>query len=253
MSHRRYKTNEAKTYNHFLNLCRQSSDFLNGGGKGTNAQSKCITDLNTLKIEQKRIENKTKDLAESLANIANDFENEKQTAINSGKRPATEMTKAMQDRKFEAEARLDVYNEELETIEKLLQNVEVNGINSNMPKPLKDGAIGVGKLTGGILSMVDNQRVIVTKEGYLVIDQQNSMYHGMFAVDYFEQIVPAYKKALRQRRKINFNISKVKLPKYPPNTANYFKDEKRDFDKPKLKVKSQTNQEVNKKEAKVFK
>ena len=140
-----------------------------------------------------------------IQEIETEFQQEKQTNINQGKHPPKKMSKRLQEKLLQAEARLDVIEGEIEVLEKLLKNFTDAGEKSSNKKVLQRGPQGMGKLSGGTLSVVDGQIVKPDKDGVLRIADERSQYHGMKTADYFSEIVKpwltANAKLMREHQK----------------------------------------------------
>jgi hypothetical protein len=130
-----------------------------------------------------------------LSDVEKQFEIEKQTAINKGRKPPKEMHPALDKKRLIAEANLDLVNGEIERLETLLKTATEKKVEEAKEKVLMHGPKGSGKMRGGILCELDFQKVEQDDKGILKINEPSSPYHGMLASAYFEQIVKPWADA----------------------------------------------------------
>ena len=209
---RRYKIGEHPTYDRVFDAHKADSAILNPRGSAPNVYSINLGDAHALRahlLETRGAKNHPsledgyywkgesgnvqishlKAAENVIEGIDLEFAKEKQTFINQGKHPPKRMSARLEEKMLKAEARLDVIQNEIETLERFLKTFTDQDEKISDGRVLQRGPKGAGKLTGGILSMIDGQTVKPDKDGVLRIADKRSQYHGMRTADYFEEIV----------------------------------------------------------------
>jgi len=183
-------------------------------------------------------------LKEKLKVLSHDFDLYQTRCRKEGRPTPEEPAKDQLKEKYRAEALVDIYLEELDKINKMIDEyVEKAEVVSNT-NMLKDGPKGIGKLTGGVLVELDGQKCTMGRDGYPYIDEPTSRYDGMATADYYTLIVRPWriataKAAQETERKIANKeldantVSQGKLrgtnvpwPPFPENCKNYKQDTK---------------------------
>jgi hypothetical protein len=147
---------------------------------------------------------------EAVQSVEAEFKRVKQSAINKGLRPPSEMPKDLLDRLHRSEAVMDVVVEEEALVRKKLAVFIAREKAERDAMVLKYGPIGTGR--GDPLREVDGQKVSQDGKGVLVVDDDRSPYRGMKVVDYREHVVKPFR---RQRRSGLRAINKKSLPPWP--------------------------------------
>lgn len=264
MSHRRYKQGTHRKYDSILRRLRLESELLNGGNKSATMATLNRVDKThleyiktqligengggTVKDEAREIpsyhgiyrdEEKETYLAtiplieKQLKQLERQFEAENQIRINTGVKPMEEMPSYLLEEKVTMEAKLDLYKEELDEVERLLSEMDKKQekIHNEKIKNLKP--IGIKKLKGGIVSIIDGQNVSITIEGFLIINDPASPYHGVFVDDYSEYVVKPYQAEKRKKEELYQKTGKrqgnPKLPKLPKDCPNYYQSKDKKF------------------------
>jgi len=151
------------------------------------------------------------DAQSMLAKVERDSENEKQLALNQGRRPPEE-TREMAKRRLTAEANLDLVMGEIEKLESLLAAATEKKEEVDAGEVLRHGPLGQGKMRNGVIAEMDGQRIARNEKGMFIIDDPRSRYNGMLVHDYTEQIVrPWYKANSVLRRKLKAQVDSGEL------------------------------------------
>jgi hypothetical protein len=130
-----------------------------------------------------------------IREIKSQFKNEQQSIVNQGRNPPKEMSKDLKDKLLRAEARHDIVQSEISTLERLLKNFVDQDKKIDDSKVLKGGPRGMGKLRHGVLVHVDGQNVEADSKGILRIADPRSRYNGMKTADYYDEIVRPWIRA----------------------------------------------------------
>jgi hypothetical protein len=258
-SKRRYKIGIHKTYDDCFDRFRLDSQILNSGSAAPGDIFKIIDwskdSLKSLLLELKgneegyfyKPDSQIHQLASipaienKLTEIDEEFKRYQQMKVNEGHALPEQMPLELMEQKLKAEAKLDVYSEELEQIQKMLEKCDKKEQEASNKNFLNRKRLGCGKLRCGILISVDGQHVS-TLNDVLIIDDDKSPYDGMATSDYFTHICKAHAKAhiqlLKDMRagKIPYRPNKrPPLPAWPEGCVNH---------------KKVTDNEVNKKRKK---
>ena len=204
---RRYRIGKEVIYDRFFNNFLMESKILNNQSSILNFESydekgikKNIAQIIGFK-NGKYFSNDKPVLAilPSLENehkqIHNEFKNFQQRQVNEGNRRPTIEPPELLEKRLKIEANIDVTKTELTLLEKKLEEFENKVVKANNENVLKYGVKGSGKLRNGVLCEVDGQKISLTREKILVIDDKRSCYNGMLTADYFEKIVKPWGKA----------------------------------------------------------
>lgn len=218
MASRRYSPiAEHPMYNRMFDVLKAASPILNPHGP-PNAYSVNLGDASTLKsliLERQgaqgnpKLEHgflwrgergeKTPSLLlvakERIEAIEKDFARVKQTVTNSGRKPPTQMPAEMTNRLLKAEARFDVIQAEIETLERFLKVFTDAKDSTSNQNVLQHGPRGSSKMKGGILTILDGQKVELDKNGILRIADTRSRYNKMKTCEYFETIAKPWLRA----------------------------------------------------------
>lgn len=203
---RRYKVGDHPNYDKMFDVRSFESPVLNP--KATSVMNAGIVGsmnsrqgLESLLVEWKGDKNghfqangqqcpsKLKQAEDAIQKIQNDFAVSKQAQINSGKRPDKQMPADMLRKLHEFEALVDIRISEVSALEKALANSKDSDDKQSDRNVLARGPIGSGRMSGGILVVVDGQQVSKSADGQLFIDCKASPYHGMLTADYFDYVV----------------------------------------------------------------
>jgi len=169
---------------------------------------------------------------ERIESVQAEFAMLKQMAVNEGKHEPKEMPTLMQEHLLAGEARYDLISEEITFLENKLATFTDSDQKKNDGAVLKYGPVGMGKLRGGLLAVVDGQIVKPDKDGLLRICDPRSPYNSMLTAIYFEQIVKPWKRAMSHYRSLQnkqiqqfheaertgavVNFEKIQKPEWPP-------------------------------------
>jgi hypothetical protein len=188
-------------------------------------------------------------IQKKLSDLENMFAEHKKNRIKQGFNPSDIMPKEMMNEFYTLHARLFVYETEVEFLKKQLSEFVEKEEAESDSKVLIYGLQGYGKLSGGVLSTIDGQKVEEI-DGIMVIVDKRSPYHGMSVPDYREltrQWQADRKEADRQkllrlqdeaRAKGNLipkqlpvqsphKVSRASLLAWPTGVRNYLKEKKR--------------------------
>jgi len=244
-SKRRYKIGIHSAYDDVFDQTRIISDILNSGNKPPDAYT-TLWDMKNMECVVLELEgspadegkllkgeyfrNKSKMLAVipslrlQLIAVDEKFASLQKQRADEGFEPMEQMPVELEYEKLRDEARLDVRTEELEFIKQRIESyVEVED-TALTDMILAYGLKQRGKLEGGILVMIDGQRVTRTVEGILIINEPKSKYHGMAVSDY-RQLANKWKAALRdvyylKQKQYEKDIADGKLVTMPVISTN---------------------------------
>ena len=260
---RRYKINDNSLYDKVYSRLRVQSWILNGGvrnqnfataGRMESEQAIMITKLSLIGSKEGKYydaENQEWIIARVpywkavLEKVDADFKIYSQERVNQGYARPSEMPTNLAEKQAEAEAALDIIEDELALCNRLLKEYSEKVSVIRDENMLKRGLQQSGKLRGGFLVEMDYQRVGINADGILIIDDSNSPYDGMGVTDYralankwmaeFQDKCSkaANERAEEIRRKGKSNIAlpsrmdtipREQLPKWPNGVVNYKKD-----------------------------
>jgi hypothetical protein len=117
-----------------------------------------------------------------IKSIEADFEAMKQAARNMGRPEPSEMPAELNEKILKAEARLDIYGEEADWLQKTLDEFVERKQEKDDARVLKYGPQGTGK--GEPLRELDGQDIATNGDGVLYINDKRSPYHLMKVIDY---------------------------------------------------------------------
>lgn len=242
-------------YDHFFDLFRVSSQILN---RDTFPSSSSVFfDKQGLLNEMRRIQgdengeftiNDQKNPAEiplikaKLRMIDETFTAYCKQRVNSGFAKPDKMPIEMHEMQMKLFARLDTLIEELEEVENKLKSITEVERKEDESMILCYGLRGFGKLRGGVLVMLDYQRVIQNNDGLLII--ANGPYKGMLVTDYRvlinryqserkeaerKQLLQLQERAISENRPVPKNlpiasmrkVSVGSLPPFPKDFKKY--------------------------------
>jgi hypothetical protein len=147
-----------------------------------------------------------------LSDVEAQFETEKQSAINQGKRPPEVMHPALDKRRLIAEANLDMVQGEVERLETLLASATAKKEEADDSQVLKHGPRGHGKMRDGVIAFMDGQKVSRNESGMFAIDDARSPYNKMLVHDYLEMIVrPWYFSNAKLRAELREKVDRGEL------------------------------------------
>jgi len=248
-STRRYKVGQVTQYDHFYTQFHSLNPVLSETGRQT-VGGDFYKDADNLRKWQNEIEgspdgtilkNKNRVLAslpqarKNLKAAMDEFEKERQTAINSGKIPPQDPSRELAEKIYKAEARVDVERLALARVKERLAAIREKNPDKFNPDVLPYGPVESAKMNAdNILREIDGQTVSLIKKN-LVIDDPRSPYDGMSVPEY-RKMAKAWRRArskkrdeLRERQKkgedvhIPFGVSRVDakdLPAWPDGVPN---------------------------------
>jgi hypothetical protein len=246
MSKRRYKVGEHLKYDGIFDALKSKSAILNDRGFAVNFTALQMSDRPGIEgllrqlvgDEQGKIVDDNGYLTpaaiiaaeEKIKDIEYEFAILKQKHLMEGNAELVRMPVDLEERFFEAEARLDIYLEEADKLKKLLAEIEAKKHTTDDGKVLLYGPVGSIQLRGGIAAVADGQVCKPGKDGIPVITDPRSPYNGMRISDYKEHIVRPWvteRNRLNTERRKKAEAGLVKLedtkrpfPPLPPWPAN---------------------------------
>ena len=200
-SKRRYKVDLYPVYSDAFDRGRINSEILNptkNAGVHTEFLDKKTLELMKYKYkgdEEGWVNLPEQDLGhipaqhQHLADIEKKFEDIQQTAVNEGRYPLDKMPPELFREKLLAFAKVDVMLEELELIDKMIQEWKEPVKELETAMVLKYGPRGTGRLRFGIVDVLDGQKCGQTADGLLIITDPKSPYRHMAVADYRLKIV----------------------------------------------------------------
>lgn len=174
------------------------------------------------------VPSKLKEAKNALTEIDKKFEHLRWKALQEGKVPPEDMPADLQEKKIEAEAKLDIVKEEIAELKKRLKVFEDKQQKKSDSDMLKYGPKGRINLHGGIPKEIDGQRANVDKHGIPIIDDERSPYDGMTVMAYTALVAEPWEaertaKDRERRREYKEKLEKGLSPKPPkrfkPNAA----------------------------------
>jgi len=206
MIRRRFKIKEYPEYHQRYNILKQASFILNKNMESYEKIRLCdkqgLTGLliewrgtDSRKIwlkENKEIKSRLLEAEERVKELEDRYKRENMTRLNTGHLPHKSIYESSVAREYlRALAELDIVQEEIDELEKLLKEV----IKKTEPEVKKrKKVIPKGNRWGIPAREADGQKVIMGKDGLLVIDEPGSPYNGLPLVAYMELVVKKYHK-----------------------------------------------------------
>ncbi len=144
--------------------------------------------------------------------IETEFKRRKQEAQSQGRTVPEEMPADLKEKLLQAEARLDTSMEEVDLVQKLLDEIEAREREEADALLLRYGPRGAGRLSGGVLAEIDGQRVGLNEDGEPQIQDERSPFNLMLVRHYREHLVLPF---LRSRSGRSRTVRKENLPPWP--------------------------------------
>lgn len=164
------------------------SDILNRANIGVFAPSLDLQNCKNLKKELGEI---IPELESNLAGVKKQFLNYQQQRINEGWDKPTEMPPDIKEEFYQLEAQINIRQNELEKVEKIINGFKKAVDNSHQKEVLQYGVQNSGSLRGGVIAEIDGQKVSVIGN-YPVIDDEFSPFDGMRVADYRSRVCPPH-------------------------------------------------------------
>jgi hypothetical protein len=186
MSRRRFRMSENPHYHRFFDAEKSFSI------KDPAMDRSRLSDSTGCKSLRREILDKIQDRSRRVSEIEQDFEQHKERCRNEGRLVPERMDSVTLDRWLEAIARLDVGAEELDLVEERLKVITDAEQKASDQAVLQFGPVGIGRIQGGILAVIDGQKVAAGEDGVLRIMDSRSPYDTMRIEDYKQFVVSEY-------------------------------------------------------------
>jgi len=207
MIRRRFKVKDFPEYHQRYNILKQASFILNKNMESFEKMRLCdkqgLTGLliewrgtDSRKIwmkENKEIKSRLLEAEERVKELEDRYKRENMRLLNTGHLPFKSIYESSVAKEYlRALAELDIVQEEIDELEKLLKEV-IKRTQSETEKKRKK-IIPQGFKVGIPTREADGQKVIMGKDGLLVIDEPGSPYNGLPLIAYMELVVKKYHK-----------------------------------------------------------
>lgn len=156
-----------------------------------------------------------RELAENLANY-------RQQKINAGQRDPGE-TKDSKEKRLQVEARYDVTLAELNFLKQKKTELQEKQAERKKESMNSLRMIGSRKISGGLVSEVDNMNVEKWSDT-LIIDDDSAPYDGMAVPDYLDLVKKVQKDRKQKGLSPNRKIHRKNLPVWPEGVENHKKN-----------------------------
>lgn len=197
---------------------RETSYFLSPSNYKFNEEALRAANLPGLRALMDEGEAKIKKYLELMTEVAQVFNHRRDQARKEGLKIPDSLPEDLAVTDAKIRARLDIAQEELQVIRRLLADKENLEIKEIEDKCLIYGPMGTKKLSGGVAVHVDFQPTKFDEDGVLVIDCPKSPYNGMSVESYVERVVRPFRAAQAAKIKAYYDMDERnrKKAKQPP-------------------------------------